>query len=79
MEIIGVSLTEWIGYLAMATVLLSFTMKSMVKLRLVNSLGALLFVLYGFFFESIIKTNYSYQYRYFLYQFVLLIEKDKIK
>ncbi|GAA4886010.1 YgjV family protein [Flaviramulus aquimarinus] len=47
MEFIGVSLVEWVGYAAMATVLISFLMKSVNKLRIVNSLGCLLFVLYG--------------------------------
>lgn len=47
MEFFGISWVEWIGYLAMATVLLSFLMKSVTKLRIVNSLGCLLFVFYG--------------------------------
>lgn len=47
MEFFGISITEWIGYLAMTTVLISFLMKSIIKLRIVNSLGCLLFVVYG--------------------------------
>ncbi|MFD0991443.1 uroporphyrinogen decarboxylase [Mariniflexile jejuense] len=47
MEFLGISYVEWIGYAAMATVLISFLMKSVNKLRIVNSLGCLLFVLYG--------------------------------
>nr|WP_298534989.1 uroporphyrinogen decarboxylase [uncultured Algibacter sp.] len=47
MEFFGVSQTEWVGYLAMATVLISFLMKSMLRLRIVNSIGCLLFVFYG--------------------------------
>ncbi len=47
MEFLGISYVEWIGYAAMATVLISFLMKSVHKLRIVNSLGCLLFVLYG--------------------------------
>lgn len=43
-----ISVTDWIGYAAMATVLISFLMKDVGKLRLVNSLGCLLFVVYGF-------------------------------
>jgi len=46
---------EWIGYLAMATVLISFLMKSVIKLRLVNALGALIFIVYGFLLTPISK------------------------
>ncbi|MCF7560428.1 uroporphyrinogen decarboxylase [Sabulilitoribacter multivorans] len=55
MELLGVSYVEWIGYLAMATVLISFLMKSVVKLRIVNSFGCLLFVVYGFVLTPISK------------------------
>ncbi|MFV0540564.1 MAG: uroporphyrinogen decarboxylase [Aestuariibaculum sp.] len=53
MEIIGVNITEWIGYLAMATVLVSFLMKSVKKLRLINALGCLFFVVYGFLLQPV--------------------------
>jgi len=43
-----ISLTDWVGYLAMATLLVSFLMKNIRTLRLVNSVGGLLFVAYGF-------------------------------
>ncbi|WP_188652582.1 uroporphyrinogen decarboxylase [Yeosuana aromativorans] len=55
MEFFGVSSIEWIGYAAMATVLLSFLMKSVIKLRIVNSFGCLLFVFYGFVLSPISK------------------------
>ncbi|WP_240911462.1 uroporphyrinogen decarboxylase [Yeosuana marina] len=55
MEFIGISVVEWVGYAAMATVLLSFLMKSVIKLRLVNSFGCLLFVIYGFILTPISK------------------------
>lgn len=59
MELITV--TDWIGYAAMATVLISFLMKKVNNLRVINSLGCLLFVLYGFMLEPlsypIIVTN----------------------
>lgn len=51
----GISYIEWVGYAAMATVLVSFLMKSVNKLRIVNSLGCLLFVLYGFLLEPFSK------------------------
>ena len=46
MELITV--TDWVGYAAMATVLVSFLMKNVNNLRMVNSVGCLLFVIYGF-------------------------------
>ncbi|HNQ27694.1 MAG TPA: uroporphyrinogen decarboxylase [Aquaticitalea sp.] len=39
---------DWVGYAAMATLLVSFMMKNLRTLRLVNSVGCLLFVVYGF-------------------------------
>ncbi|MBD0824314.1 uroporphyrinogen decarboxylase [Aestuariibaculum marinum] len=55
MDFLGVSFTEWIGYAAMAMLLLSFTMKAVTKLRIVNSIGCLLFVIYGFMLDPIAK------------------------
>lgn len=55
MEFLGISYIEWIGYAAMATVLISFLMKSVNKLRIVNSLGCLLFVFYGVMLEPLSK------------------------
>jgi uncharacterized protein with PQ loop repeat len=53
MEFIGISITEWVGYAAMATVLISFLMKNVNTLRLINSFGCLLFVAYGLLLEPI--------------------------
>ena len=47
MELLGIPFAEWVGYVAMATVLVSFLMQSVTKLRIVNSVGCLLFVFYG--------------------------------
>lgn len=55
MHFISILFVEWIGYLAMATVLFSFLMKSVSKLRLVNSIGCLLFVFYGFLLQPVSK------------------------
>lgn len=56
-----ITLTDWVGYLAMAMLLISFLMKNIRTLRLVNSVGAVLFVVYGFMLEPtsypIIITN----------------------
>lgn len=41
-------LTEWVGYAASAVLMVSFLMKNIVTLRMINSLGAILFIIYGF-------------------------------
>mgnify|MGYP000887613429 FL=1 len=53
MELLGITVVNWVGYAAMATVLVSFLMKSVKKLRLINSLGCLFFVIYGFLLEPL--------------------------
>lgn len=54
-------LFEIVGYLASGAVLISFLMKELNTLRLVNSIGCLLFITYGFladpFLWPIIVTN----------------------
>lgn len=60
MEILGISITEWVGYLAMATLLVSFMMKDVTKLRIINTIGCAFFVIYGFLLETawpIVITN----------------------
>ncbi|MBN8697833.1 MAG: YgjV family protein [Bacteroidetes bacterium] len=55
-----VNITEIIGYIASFVVLLSFLMKDMLKLRLVNFAGCSLFVAYGIMLQysiPIILTN----------------------
>ena len=47
MEVLGISITEWIGYIAMATLLVSFMMKDVTKLRIINSIGCAFFIVYG--------------------------------
>ncbi len=52
--------TEWVGYLASITLIISFMMKNMNTLRIINSLGALLFIIYGYMLNTswpIIITN----------------------
>jgi len=53
MEFLGISLTEWVGYAASFGVLVSFLMKDLKSLRFVNSVGCLLFVVYGVLLASI--------------------------
>ncbi len=55
MTFLEIDAVEWFGYAAMATVLVSFLMKSIIKLRIVNALGCLLFIAYGFLLHPISK------------------------
>jgi len=41
MEIFGIAAVEWMGYLASLFVLLSFFMRNIKALRLINTLGCL--------------------------------------
>ena len=53
-------ITETVGYIAMAVVLLSFTMKDIKKLRIINIIGCCFFVIYGILLKTswpIIVTN----------------------
>ncbi len=80
MEVFGIPFTEVIGYLAMITVLVSFLMKDVVKLRMINSLGCFIFVAYGFLLDiswPIVITNAAILSInvYFLLQF----QRKKIK
>ncbi len=45
--VFGITFTEWIGYLASIILIISFMMKNVKKLRIINSIGAALFVIYG--------------------------------
>jgi hypothetical protein len=45
--LLGIELTEWVGYLAMTVLLISFMMKNLTKLRVINSVGCMFFVIYG--------------------------------
>ncbi|WP_142783795.1 uroporphyrinogen decarboxylase [Changchengzhania lutea] len=60
MEFLSIPLAEWVGYMASVVLLISFSMKSMTKLRIINSIGAILFVAYGILLATswpIIITN----------------------
>ncbi|MCM5661560.1 YgjV family protein [Galbibacter mesophilus] len=77
MEYFSTSPTELIGYAASIGVLLSFFMKEIRRLRVVNSIGCLLFVIYGFLLPSIpvILTNIAILGVNFYY---LIFRKDKV-
>ena len=52
--------TDLIGYAASAVLMVSFLMKNINTLRLINSIGAILFILYGFMLATswpVIITN----------------------
>lgn len=44
---LNISITEWVGYLASLALIISFMMKNLNTLRVINSIGAVLFVVYG--------------------------------
>lgn len=50
---LGISLLEWIGYLASVLVLVSLSLSSLKKLRLFNLAGAAVFAFYGFAIGSL--------------------------
>lgn len=52
--------TELVGYLASLFLMISFSMKDIKKLRMINSLGCLSFIAYGFMLDiswPIVITN----------------------
>lgn len=51
--VFGITGTELVGYLASLAVLVSFTMKDVSKLRMINGVGCLLFVVYGFLMPTL--------------------------
>ena len=58
--IFGISITEWVGYAASLVLIISFLMKNMSTLRIINSFGEILFIIYGFLLQTswpIIITN----------------------
>lgn len=59
-DISSITTTDIVGYLASITLLISFLMRDIKKLRIINSIGCALFVLYGFMLHysfPIIITN----------------------
>lgn len=46
-------MVEMLGYIATALVAVSFLLKDVVKLRLVNAIGGICFVLYGLLINSV--------------------------
>lgn len=55
-----ITLTEYLGYLASIVIMISFLMKNMITLRIINSIGGFLFIIYGVLLSMsipIIATN----------------------
>jgi hypothetical protein len=50
---LGIFLSEWVGYAASLMVAISFVMKDITKLRVVNIVGCALFVIYGLLMPSV--------------------------
>ena len=73
--LLGVELTEWVGYLAMTVLLVSFMMKNVIKLRIINSIGCLFFVIYGVMISQypIVITNFAI---ILINLYYLLLKKD---
>lgn len=51
--ILGIHWAEWLGYAASTVVAVSLLMKSLIKLRWINTIGSLLFAIYGFVIGAI--------------------------
>lgn len=54
-------LTEFLGYISSAVLLISFLFSDAKKLRIINSVGCILFVIYGLMIDSlpVVLTNVS--------------------
>lgn len=48
MDIMGIHWIEWVGYLASLIVLISLTMRSIIRLRVYNFIGCMVFAYYGY-------------------------------
>ncbi|HLV13704.1 MAG TPA: hypothetical protein VKY41_00870 [Xanthomarina sp.] len=76
MDFFGIPFTEWVGYAAMAALLISFMMKDVKKLRIVNTIGCILFVTYGFMLQTSWPIIISNGAIVFINLYYLLIKKD---
>ena len=44
----GIPFIEWVGYAASICIAISLVMTDIIKLRIINTIGCILFVIYGF-------------------------------
>lgn len=70
----GIPLIEWVGYAASIMIAISLIMTDIVKLRIINTIGCILFVIYGFSVKAypvaivnafIILVNGYYLYKFY--------------
>ena len=73
----GIPVIEWVGYVASIMIAISLIMSDIVKLRVINSIGCILFAIYGFTVKAypvgIINSFIFFVNSYYLYKFY----KDK--
>ncbi|MDU4883363.1 MAG: YgjV family protein [Clostridium celatum] len=73
----GIPAIEWVGYVASIMIAISLIMSDIVKLRVINSIGCILFAIYGFTVKAypvgIINSFIFFVNSYYLYKFY----KDK--
>ncbi|MEG1254602.1 YgjV family protein [Clostridium sp.] len=78
----GISLVEWLGYLASILIAISMFMKDIIKLRFINLIGCLLFAIYGFIIGSypvsIVNILIVFINLYYLYKYLKKIRLDKL-
>ena len=64
---------EWVGYAASIMIAISLIMTDIVKLRIINTIGCILFAIYGFTVKAypvaIINTFIVFVNAYYLYKF----------
>lgn len=69
----GIPAIEWVGYAASIMIAISLIMTDIVKLRIINSIGCILFTIYGFMVKAypvgIINAFIFFVNIYYLYKF----------
>lgn len=68
-----IPMIEWVGYAASIMIALSLIMTDIVKLRIINTIGCILFTIYGFSVKAypvgIINAFIIFVNSYYLYKF----------
>jgi len=81
-ELTSINWVEWFGYCASLVVLISLTMSSIIKLRLINFIGCLLFAAFAYFIDSwptlIMNLGIAVINVYFLYKIYATKEEFKL-
>lgn len=69
----NIPLVEWIGYAASIMIAISLIMTDMVKLRIFNTIGCVLFIIYGVSVKAYpvaaVNTFITFVNLYYLYKF----------